>query len=60
MRPVQPVWPVHVHTLAGAAGAWFIRTRSGQLVVGPPNPNANPNPNTNPMPWFHVKTRAQQ
>ena len=32
MRPVWPVWAVHVHTLAGAAGvaraagAWFIRT----------------------------------
>jgi len=24
-RPMRPVWPVHVHTLAGAAGAWFIR-----------------------------------
>jgi len=34
MRPVRPVWPVHVHTLAGvagAAGAWFIRTRT---VIG--------------------------
>jgi len=30
---VQPVWPTHDHTLAGAAGvagAWFIRTR-GQI-----------------------------
>jgi len=25
-RPIRPVWPVHVHTLAGVAGAWFIRT----------------------------------
>ena len=24
---MRPVWPVHVHTLAGAAGAWFIQTR---------------------------------
>jgi len=23
---MRPVWPVHVHTLAGAAGAWFTRT----------------------------------
>jgi len=23
---VRPVWPVHVHTLDCAAGAWFIRT----------------------------------
>jgi len=26
IRPVRSVWPVHIHTLAGAAGAWFIRT----------------------------------
>jgi len=26
IRPVRPVWPVHVHTLPGAVGAWFTRT----------------------------------
>jgi len=28
IRPVQSVWPVHIHTLAGA---WFIRTRIAPL-----------------------------
>jgi len=26
IQPVRPVWLVHVHTLADAAAAWFIRT----------------------------------
>jgi len=54
---MRPVWPVHVHTLAGAAGAWFISTlKVGVRGVGyitlvnalayrrNPNPILNTNP----------------
>jgi len=31
---MRPVWPVHVYTLAGVAGAWFIRTRPHRPGAG--------------------------